>query len=172
MEVMLHDMERTLKQPVALPTTGMAGHWSYQEQIVAHRPPATAYDCDEAVDMTCASQSASHLESPDCDEMLPTDQFIGQHFLAQSMEASTQPSTIDTSDDFELAEDNTSRATSPLVATSPPPPARSLGDLKLDDVADRWTRSQLHQRGAGLGGSKEPRVVRESSVQPGLKAQC
>ena len=167
MEVMLHDMEQTLKQPVALPTTGMVGQCSYHEQIVAHRPRASAYARDEAVDMTCAS----HPGSLNCDcENLAEDHAIGQHFLEQSVDESTQPSTIDTSEFSQL--EQSSRATSPAVATSPPPPTRSLGDMKLDDVADRWTKAQMHQRGAAIGTSKNLREVRESSVQPGLKAQC
>ena len=166
MEVMLHDMERTLKKSVSLPTARTSGQCSYQDQMIVTQPQASVDEYDEAVDLT----SGSRPTSPYFDEALAVDHAIGQQFVEQSISNSTQASTVDTSE-FDLME-GTSLSTSPPVGTSPPPPARTLEELKLDDVADRWTRSQVHKQSGVLSERKEPSVVRESSVQPGLKAQC
>ena len=166
MEVMLHDMERTLKKSVALPTTTTSGQCTYHEQMIACQSQASANECDEAVDLNLGSRPTS----PYFDEALAADHAIGQQFVEQSISDSTQASTVDTSE-FDLLE-GTSVSTSPAVATSPPPPTRTLEELKLDDVADRWTRSQVHKQSSNFCERKATSVARESSVQPGLKAQC
>ena len=157
MEVMLHDMQRTLGKPVALPAADRPTQCSYVDQVIA---AGAREDTDEGVDMAYRS----NMGSP---SMETNEVVIGQQFADDNTTATAPPSTIALSDSdiFE----GTSLSTSPPIATSPPPPRRSLGELKLDDVAERWTRSQ---QGMDMAGRGKEHVVRESSVQPGLKAQC
>ena len=79
----------------------------------------------------------------------------------------------------------------PSSASSPPPrsghqensvpPSRKFGDMKLDDVAERWTQTQTQkqlekgrerEKNCVRGKDEPARVNREAGRQTGLKAQC
>ena len=183
MEVMLHDMERTLGKAVALPTSSPTERDSYTDQVIT--PPASHKQraqpmnvpaTDEAIDLPSASttppSAPQHQEDPGADHTLD----IGQQFSSLSLQPessvddTTRPTTVDTDEggtsDQSSKEDNTiSLSTSPALPTTPPPPPRNLGEMKLDDVAERWAQSQIG--GTSLSNSTSSHSTATNATNPG-----
>ena len=191
MEVMFHDMEHTLGKPVSLPAAGSERQRSYKDQIVVDRDSLSAAEGDEAVDM--AYQSAE--EDPRAHILAGKatfDQSIGSQFAAEPSSASpTVPlgseqlaretsadssaysyfSDADTSELDRL--EGTSLSPTPPSSASPslPTTRTTLRDLKLDDVSERWTQSQISRQDLENGALNGHRIPRKP-VRSGLRAQC
>ena len=188
MEVMLHDMERTLGKAVALPTSSPTERDSYTDQIITppssqkqRVQPISVHETDEAIDLPSASTTPPLAPQIREDSTADHTLDIGQQFSSLSLQQessvddTTRPTTVDTDDedtsDQSSKEDNTiSLSTSPALPTSPPQPPRSLGEMKLDDVAERWAQSQMS--GNSLSNSTSSHITTTNATNTGSIPMC
>ncbi|KAL9125424.1 MAG: hypothetical protein Q9217_005370 [Psora testacea] len=189
MEVMFHDMECILGKPISLPAAGTKIHRSYKDQIMVDKTSINDEEGDEAVDMAYQSgDESSHVD------ILAAKATLGQSFGSQFATGRcsadpnvrhrahhvAQETSIDSSvsslfsdaNTYDLDQlEGTSRSTSPPPSTSPTLPTRTLRELKLDDVAERWTQSQMSRQNLENCPRNGHRIPRKP-VQGGLRAQC
>ena len=185
MEVMFDDMERTLGKQIALPVSGMTKHESYRDQIVVDSLAVGADEGDEAVDMAYQSPD----ESPHLNESvgeLTLYQAFGSQFATDkgthdleseqdaddlAREISVDSSVSDYCSSHTQDLDGMSQSTDPSESAPPPLPPRQLGELKLDDVAERWTHSQMSRQNLDKNHRNVHNIPRKP-VQGGVRAQC
>ena len=185
MEVMFHDMERTLGRSIRLPTPTTEDHRTFKDQIIIDRVGMDAEEGDEAVDMayqsaeispqvdTCKSFGAQFLN-----EQTPTTPNPGQETPDLSREfsidssASGYYSDAGTLDPDRHGGMSLSSTSSPVPISPPPLPLRTLGERRLDDFAERWTQSQIARQNMENDSRNGGHCIPRKPVQSGLRAQC
>ena len=178
MEVMFHDMERTLGKRVALPCKDARLQESYTFQLIdANEGAVETDDADEAIDLHGGSGTSSPVN---IDDNIAADFAVGEQFVMDDHHphhhhhhqhdpaASTTLSTAGTSE-FDMLE-------GPSSATSADGREReevetdnekAMGKLRLEDVAERWQRSQAQKVCVRREG---PAGVKEGVKAEGMKA--
>ena len=173
MEVMFHDMERTLGKSVSLPCKDEAMQQSYTLQVIDPQAHLSTDEGDEAIDLHTGSGQSSPSHSLHDQDPSAADFAVGQQFLSSYPNANTSEQSLasaTSTSSLDILEGPSGCGSSQTAACSPPPPTMAFNGLRLDDVAERWKEQQM-------GRLQSPRRKdvprsREREVQTGLKAQC
>ncbi|KAL9098758.1 MAG: hypothetical protein Q9163_005640 [Psora crenata] len=181
MEVMFHDMERTLGKPISLPAAGLKVQTSYKDQIIDGKVSMDGGKMAEAADKLYqvgekskdVNRLAGQATLGQCTiEDHPTEPNSAPALACETSVGSPTSGYLSDADTYDLDRlEGTSRSTTPPSSISPDPPTRSLKELKLDNVAERWTQSQISRQTLENEARSGHRIPRKP-VQSGLRAQC